>query len=163
MTIRIDEATAADIPLILSFIQQLASYERLSDRVVATESNLRESLFGERPAAEAVIARCDGAPAGIAVFFQTFSTFLGRPGIYLEDLFVQDDMRGRGVGLALLAHVAQVARARGCTRVDWSVLNWNDLAIRFYRRLGAIPLSDWTLYRLSGEALERLGSQGSGG
>jgi GNAT superfamily N-acetyltransferase len=137
-------------------IKALAEYERLADEVVATETKVRESLFGSNPSAEAVIARANGEPAGFAVWFYSYSTFLSRPGLYLEDLFVLPDWRGRGIGHALLRHLARIAVSRGCGRMEWSVLDWNELAIRFYRRIGARPMSDWTVYRLTGDALARL-------
>lgn len=154
--ITIDPATARDVPLILSFIRDLAAYEQLSHEVVATEDRLREHLFGPRPAAEVVIARAGDSPAGFALFFPTYSTFLARPGLYLEDLFVSPDFRGRGIGRALLLHLARLAVARGCGRLEWSVLDWNAPAIAFYQRLGARPLDDWTTYRLTGDALTTL-------
>jgi len=149
-------ATADDVPLILRFIRGLAEYERLADQVVATEDGLRETLFGARPYAEVVIAEDGGEPAGFALFFHNYSTFLGRPGIYLEDLYVLPELRGRGVGRALLAHLARLAVERGCGRLEWWVLDWNEDAIRFYRALGAEPMDDWTVFRVAGDALERL-------
>ncbi|MBI4264946.1 MAG: GNAT family N-acetyltransferase [Acidobacteria bacterium] len=153
--LRIDRATPEDVPLILDLIRGLAEYERLAGEVVATEAGLRESLFGERPAVEAVIARIGSEAVGFAIWFQNYSTFLGRAGLYLEDLFVLPRWRGRGVGRALLAHLARVAVERGYGRMEWSVLDWNESAIRFYRALGAEPLEGWTVYRLTGAALER--------
>jgi GNAT superfamily N-acetyltransferase len=144
------------VPLILSFIRELAEYERLSHEVVATEEALRDHLFGERPVAEVVIAESGGDPAGFALFFHSFSTFLGRPGIYLEDLYVKPEFRGKGMGRALLIHLARLAKERGCGRLEWSVLDWNEPAIGFYRGLGASPVGGWTVYRVSGEALEGL-------
>jgi GNAT superfamily N-acetyltransferase len=154
--IHIRPATVEDTPLLLGFIRQLAEYERLSHEVVADETSLRASLFGDTPAAEAVIGSLEGVPAGFALFFQNFSTFLGRPGLYLEDLFVRPDARGRGLGEALLRHLAQEAVRRGCGRFEWAVLDWNEPAIGFYRKLGAVPLSDWTVFRVTGDALLRL-------
>jgi GNAT superfamily N-acetyltransferase len=156
--VRIDirPAIAADVPLILGFIRALAEYERLADDVVATEASVHDSLFGARPSAEAVIACVDGEPAGFAVWFHNYSTFLSRRGLYLEDLFVLPDKRGRGVGRALLRHLAGIAVARGCGRMEWAVLDWNETAIRFYRSLGAQPMADWTVYRLTGDSLRRL-------
>jgi GNAT superfamily N-acetyltransferase len=156
--VRIDirPATAADVPLILGFINALAEYERLADHVVATAASVHDSLFGSSPSAEAVIAYVDGEPAGFAVWFHNYSTFLSRRGLYLEDLFVLPDKRGRGVGRALLRHLAGIAVARGCGRMEWAVLDWNETAIRFYRSLGAQPMADWTVYRLTGDALTRL-------
>jgi GNAT superfamily N-acetyltransferase len=149
-------ATEPDLPLILQFIKDLADYERLSDSVVASEYILRRSLFGPRPYAECVIARIQGEPAGFALFFHNFSTFLGRPGIYLEDLFVTPRFRGQGVGRALLRHLARLAVERECGRLEWSVLDWNRPAIDFYKSLGALPLDEWTIFRVTGEALNRL-------
>lgn len=145
-----------DVPLLLELINQLAEYERMADEVVATEARLRETLFGERPAAEAAIASLDDRPVGFALWFYNYSTFLGRPGLYLEDLFVKPEHRGRGVGKALLAHLARVAVAKGCGRMEWSVLDWNEPAIRFYRSLGAKAMDEWTVYRLTGDAIRRL-------
>lgn len=152
-------ATVEDVPLILRFIRALAEYERLADQVVATEDGLRETLFGARPYAEVVIAEEGGEPAGFALFFHNYSTFLGRPGIYLEDLYVLPEMRSRGVGGALLAHLARLAVDRGCGRLEWWVLDWNRDAIRFYRALGAEPMDDWTVFRVTGEALDRLAAR----
>ncbi len=149
-------ATQEDVGLILDFIRQLAEYERLSHEVVADEATLRASLFGDRRVAEVVIALWEGAPAGFALFFHNFSTFLGLPGIYLEDLFVIPEMRGKGIGQALLSHLASIAIKRGCGRLEWWVLDWNVDAIKFYERLGAQPMDEWTTYRVTGEALERL-------
>ncbi|MBB4634699.1 GNAT family N-acetyltransferase [Longimicrobium terrae] len=151
LTIR--AAAESDVPLILAFIRELAEYERLLHEVVATEERLRSTLFGPRPAAEVVIAEMDGEPAGFALFFQNYSTFLAQPGIYLEDLYVRPEARGRGIGRALLGHLARLAVARGCGRLEWWVLDWNAPAIGFYRGLGAEPMDDWTVYRLAGDAL----------
>jgi GNAT superfamily N-acetyltransferase len=149
-----------DVPIILRLIKALADYERLSDQVVATEESLRAQLFGDRPAAEVVLAYVDGTVAGFALFFHNFSTFLGRPGLYLEDLFVIPEWRGRGVGRKLLAHVAAVAVERQCGRMEWSVLDWNTSAIGFYERLGATLMKDWKLCRLTGDSLVRAASGG---
>lgn len=149
-------ATAADVPLILGFIRELADYERLSDQVSASEDALRATLFGERPAAEVLIARRDGIAAGFALFFANYSTFLAKPGIYLEDLYVKPGQRGHGIGRALLTHIARLAVARGCGRFEWSVLDWNAPAIGFYRSLGALPQDEWTIMRLNGDALKTL-------
>ena len=153
---RIEPATASDIPLILTFIKGLAEYEGLAQDVVATEESLGESLFGPQASAEVVIAYSATEPVGFAVFFHNYSTFLGRSGLYLEDLFVLPEWRGRGVGRRLLGYVANIAVTRDCGRLGWSVLDWNEPAIRFYRALGARPMDEWTVYRLAGEALERL-------
>ena len=149
-------ATEDDVPLLLSLIKELAEYERLSHEVVATEEMLRGSLFGERRVAEALLGYLGDAPAGFALFFHNFSTFLGKPGIYLEDLYVRPEFRGAGVGRALLIHIAGLARERGCGRLEWSVLDWNEPAIGFYKGIGASPVSGWTVYRVAGEALEGL-------
>jgi GNAT superfamily N-acetyltransferase len=154
MTIR--PATIDDVPQILTFIRALADYERLAHAVVATEDGLRRALFGARPYAEVVLAEDAGVPIGFALFFHTFSTFLGQPGLYLEDLFVVPEARGRGVGRALLGHLARLAVDRGCGRVEWAVLDWNAPAIRFYERLGARPNHEWTIYRLTGDPLTAL-------
>ena len=149
-------ATPADVPLILGFIRELAAYESLDDQVVATESLLAEQLFGPRPAAEVVIAEVDGSAVGFALFFHNFSTFLGCRGLFLEDLYVQPQARGLGVGKALLRHLAGLAVARGCGRMDWNVLDWNEPAIGFYKKLGADVLPDWRTCRVTGEALRAL-------
>lgn len=158
----IDPATERDVPLLLDFIKALAEYERLSDHVVATETGLAESLFGPRPAADVVIARVDAEAVGFALWFYNYSTFLGRRGLYLEDLFVLPAWRGRGVGQALLTHLARVAVERGCGRMEWAVLDWNEPAIRFYTRIGAQRMDDWTLYRLTGDALATVASGRAG-
>ncbi|HEV8038665.1 MAG TPA: GNAT family N-acetyltransferase [Bryobacteraceae bacterium] len=160
--LKIIPATERDVPLVFSFIRKLAEYEKLLDEVVATEELLREGLFGPHPAAEVVLAYLDGLPVGFALYFHTFSTFVGRPGIYLEDLFVEPTHRGLGVGKALLAYVANLAVERGCGRFEWSVLNWNTPSIDFYKSLGAVPLDDWTRYRMTADALKKLASKNSG-
>lgn len=149
-------ATRADIPQILDFIRGLAEYEKLAHEAVATPALLETHLFGERPAAEVVIAEADGVPAGFALFFHSFSTFLGQPGLYLEDLFVLPGHRGLGIGRRLMVHLAQLAVARGCGRFEWSVLDWNEPAIRLYRSLGAVGLDGWTVQRVTGDALQAL-------
>jgi GNAT superfamily N-acetyltransferase len=154
--LEIRAATEDDVPLILSLIRELAEYERLSHEVVATEEALRDSLFGERRVAEALVGYLERDPAGFALFFHNFSTFLGKPGIYLEDLYVRPEFRGAGVGRAMLVHLAGLATERGCGRLEWSVLDWNEPAIGFYKRIGASPVSGWTVYRVTGEALEEL-------
>ena len=149
-------ATIEDVDLIFDFIRQLADYEKMADEVVADTDLLRQTLFGERRVAEVVIASYDGEPAGFALFFHNFSTFLGRPGIYLEDLFVVPDLRGRGIGRILLSYLAKLALERGCGRLEWWVLDWNEPAIRFYERLGAKSMDEWTVFRLTGETLVEL-------
>ena len=151
-------ATAEDVPMILGFIHALAEYENLSCAVVATEAELGRHLFGNRPAAEVLIGEIDGRPAGFALFFDSFSTFLAKPGIYLEDLFVLPEFRGSGVGKALLTAVARLAVQRNAGRLEWSVLDWNAPAIGFYRRIGAVPMHDWTMMRVTGDALTTLGT-----
>lgn len=153
---RLRFATESDAPLILELIRALADYERLAHEVVADETALARTLFGERRVAEVVIAEHEGAPAGFALFFHSYSTFLGRPGIYLEDLFVRPELRGRGIGETLLAFLARIAVERGCGRLEWSVLDWNEPAIRFYERLGARAMNEWTVFRVAGEGLEGL-------
>ncbi len=149
-------AQESDIPLLLDFIRKLADYEQLSTEVVADESTLRESLFGSKPAAEVLLAYWANQAVGFAVYFHNFSTFIGRPGIYLEDLFVIPAFRGKGVGKALLSHLAGIAQKRNCARLEWAVLDWNQPAIDFYRRLGAIPMHDWTVFRVADTALGEL-------
>jgi GNAT superfamily N-acetyltransferase len=158
--LEIRPAAERDVPLILSLIRELAEYERLSHEVVATEGTLADSLFGKRPAAEVLLGYAGDDPAGFALFFHSFSTFLGRPGIYLEDLYVRPEFRGAGVGRAFLRHLARLAKDRGCGRLEWWVLDWNEPAIRFYEALGAIPMADWTVYRIAGEALDELAGNG---
>lgn len=146
--VTIRAATREDVPTILDFIEQLADYERMRDQVTATTAALDETLFGAHPAAEVVIASLDGRDVGFALFFETYSTFLARPGLHLEDLFVVPEARGAGIGRALLARLAAIAEARGCGRLEWAVLSWNEPAIHFYRQLGAVPLDEWQTYRL---------------
>lgn len=154
----ITSATRVDVPAILSFIRQLAAYEHLENEVVATEALLEEWLF-DREKAEVLIAREGDIPVGFALYFHNFSTFLGRAGIYLEDLFVLEEYRGRGYGKALLRRLAQIAVERGCGRLEWSCLDWNQPSIDFYRSLGAVPMSDWTVYRLTGETLNNMAKE----
>ena len=156
MDITIRPASADDVPLILQFITALADYEKLRHEMVATESGLRDALFGPRPCAEVVFACAGGEPAGFALFFHSFSTFLGQRGLYLEDLFVKPEWRSRGVGRRLLVHLARLAVERECGRFEWSVLDWNEPAIQFYRGLGAQPMDEWTMFRVSGTALHEL-------
>lgn len=155
-TIRITPATEADVPVILEMIRGLAEYEKLSHVVSATEQQLRHTLFGERPAAEVLLAHWNGDAVGFALFFPNYSTFLAQPGIYLEDLFVKPHARGKGAGLALFIELARIAVARGCGRVEWAVLDWNEPSIRFYKKLGAVPMDEWTRFRLTSEPLRRL-------
>ena len=152
----IREAGQDDLALILSFIRELAEYERLLHEVTATEESLCESLFGERRVAEVIFGEFEGEPVAFAVFFHNYSTFLGQQGIYIEDLFVRPAMRGRGIGKALFAHIARIARGRCCARLDWWVLDWNEPALQFYATLGSKPMADWTVHRLTGEALAKL-------
>jgi GNAT superfamily N-acetyltransferase len=154
LTIRF--AGAADCAVILAFIRELAEYERLAHEVVADEAQLRATLFGDRPAAEVLIAELGGAPVGFALFFPSYSTFLGKPGLYLEDLFVRPVARGKGCGLALMSALARIAVARGYGRFEWSVLDWNEPALKFYAQLGARPQSEWTVQRLVGAPLAAL-------
>ena len=156
--IAIRPAVAADIPLILELIRALGEYERLAHEVVATEAGLHEQLFGAKPAAEVLIGEVDGQPAGFALFFHNFSTFLAKPGLYLEDVFVRPEQRGAGLGKALMVELARIAVARGCGRFEWSVLDWNQPSIDFYRSLGAVGMDEWTVQRVGGEALQRLAS-----
>jgi len=149
-------AAEADVPLILSLIRELAEYERLSADVVADEASLKEYLFGGRRYAETLLAFFEGRSAGFALFFHNFSTFLCRPGIYLEDLFVRPEFRGKGIGKALLQFLGRLAVERKCGRLEWAVLNWNEPAIGFYKNLGARVMDEWTVFRLAGEALHRL-------
>lgn len=154
--IRVVPATERDVPTILSLIKGLAAYEQLEHEVEATEDGIRDSLFGEWPSAEVVLAYAGSEAVGYALFFHNYSTLLGRRGLYLEDIFVLPAWRGRGVGRRLFSYVARVAIERRCRRLEWRVLDWNESAIRFYRSLGAIPMSDWTVYRLTGDTLDRL-------
>jgi GNAT superfamily N-acetyltransferase len=152
--------TEADIPVILSLIRELAEYEREPQAVVATEASLREVLFGPRPSAEVLLALEKEEPVGFAVYFFNFSTWLGRPGLYLEDLFVRPPLRGKGYGRALLERLARIARERDCGRMEWAVLDWNEPAIQFYKKLGAEPMNDWTVFRLTREGIAKLADSG---
>lgn len=156
MTVQIRPAARADVPLILRFVRELAAFEREPDAVEATEAMLEAALFGERPAAEALIAEVDGTPAGFALFFHNFSTWAGRRGLYLEDLYVTPGARGAGVGTALLRYLAGIALDRGCGRFEWAVLDWNEPAIAFYRAMGAVGMDEWRVQRVTGEALAKL-------
>ena len=153
-------ATENDAVVILSLIKELAEYEHLSHEVEATAEDIRQSLFGDRPVAEALIGEHDGIAISFALFFYNFSTFLGKPGIYLEDLYVKPQYRKNGFGRKMLAHIARLAKERNCGRFEWSVLDWNEPAIRTYDRLNARPMKEWILYRLTGEALDRLAQEG---
>ena len=161
--ISIREAVAEDLPLIAELIRGLAAYEGLTHAVRMEEATLADYLFGARPMAEVLIGELEGRASGFALFFHNFSTFEGRPGIWIEDLFVVPAARRTGLGTALLAHVARIAMARGCARLEWSVLDWNMMAINFYRSIGARPLTDWTTMRIDSEALATLGSAGGTG
>jgi GNAT superfamily N-acetyltransferase len=158
--ISVRPAAPADVPLILKLVRELAEYERALDQVVATEESLHRFLFGKGygrgPLVEALVGELDGRPEGFALYFSNFSTWLATSGIYLEDLFVRPAVRGRGLGKALLVRLAQIAVERGCGRLEWAVLNWNEPAIGFYRSLGAEPLDEWTVFRLSGDSLRRV-------
>ena len=160
MTLSIRPATAEDIPLIAQFIRDLAEYERLAHEVRFDEAVLEAKLFGPRPYAEVLIGEIDGAPQGFALFFHNFSTFEGKPGIYLEDLFVRPEARGSGLGKALLKRLAALAVERDCARLEWSVLDWNEPSIQFYLGLGAKPMDEWTIYRVDGGALDELAKDG---
>ncbi len=159
MTIRLRVATRDDIALIAHFIRALADYEKLLDEVLLDEGVLAEKLFGPRPYAEVLIGEINGQPEGFALFFHNFSTFEGRPGIYLEDLFVTPEARGSGLGTALLAELARLAVERDCARLEWSVLDWNQPSIGFYKALGARPMDEWTVFRLDGAALTNLAAR----
>ena len=154
--VRIEPVREQDVPLLLRLIKGLADYERLSGEVIASEADIHATLFGPTPSAEAVLAYVGADAVGFAVWFYNYSTFVGRPGLYLEDIFVLPPWRGRGIGRALLGHLARLAVARGCGRMEWAVLDWNEPAIRFYRRIGAQAMNGWTVYRLAGDALTRL-------
>jgi GNAT superfamily N-acetyltransferase len=154
--IQIEPAAPEDVPLIVTFIHELATYEKLAHEVVATEGDMNTALFGKRPVIEAVIASLDDEPVGYALFFPTFSTFLGKPGLYLEDLYVRPAARGHGVGRKLLEHLARLTVERGWGRLEWSVLDWNEPSIAFYKKMGAKPMDEWTIFRLTGESLHRL-------
>ena len=156
----IRQATENDAASILALIKDLAEYEKLSHEVAATEDDIRQSLFGDRPVAETLIGELDGVAISFALFFYNFSTFLGKPGIYLEDLYVKPDYRSNGFGRKMLAHIARLAKERNCGRFEWSVLDWNNPAIRTYDRLNARPMKEWILYRLTGEALIKLAQEG---
>lgn len=157
--LKIKHATVEDVPLLLTFIRELANYEKLPDSVSATEERLRASLFGPNPTAYAILAYHNKKAVGYAIYFFTYSSFIALPGLYLEDLFVLPESRGEGVGRELLASLARLAIERGCARMEWAVLNWNEAAIGFYTRLGAEPMNEWTVYRLSGDKLNQLANK----
>jgi GNAT superfamily N-acetyltransferase len=152
-------ARVEDVPTILQLIRDLATYERAPNDVTATEEQLVKVLFGTRPSAEVLLAFEQEIAVGFAVFFHNFSTWLGRPGLYLEDLFVKPEVRGKGYGRALLVHLAKIARERGCGRMEWAVLDWNDPAIQFYRKLGAKPMDEWTVFRMTSDGIAKLAEQ----
>jgi GNAT superfamily N-acetyltransferase len=155
----IRSATAGDVPVILRFIRELAAYEKLSHELTATEDLLRRHLFGERPMAEVILAGEDGVEAGFALFFHNYSTFVGKPGIYLEDVYVRPEFRGRGLGKAMMIYLARLARQRDCGRFEWAVLDWNKPSLDFYQSIGARPMSDWTVQRMTGKELAALAEQ----
>lgn len=157
--VQIRPANESDVPLILEFISELAAYEKLLDRVEATEARLREALFGTTPVASCILAYQAERPVAFALYYFTYSTFAGLPGLYLEDLFVKPDCRSQGFGQALLRQLAKLAKDKGCWRIEWAVLHWNQSAIRFYEKLGAVPMNEWAVYRLSGAALSRLANE----
>jgi GNAT superfamily N-acetyltransferase len=159
-TLKIRPATEADVPLVYGFIRKLAEYGDLSDEVSATAEDVRAALFGPKPVAEVTLAYWGPDPAGFALYSYTFASFLGKTGIYIEDLYVEPSYRNKGIGKALLVQLAGLARKRGCGRLEWAVLNWNERAMEFYQDLGAVPMDDWTTFRLTGEGLERLAAQG---
>lgn len=159
MTVRVVPASEADVPVILEMIRALAEYEKLLHIVVATEDQLRRTLFGAHPSAEVLLAYLEDEPVGFALFFPNYSTFLAQPGLYLEDLYVKPHARGKGAGIALLKELARIAVSRGCGRVEWAVLDWNEPSIQFYKRLGALPMDEWTIFRLTGESLATLAAR----
>ena len=160
LALRIVTASERDVPLILEFIRELAAYERHLERVEATEARIRETLFGAEPAASVIFALDGDKPVGFAVFYFTYSTFAALPGLYLEDLFVKPEARGLGIGRQLLRYLAKLAKEKGCWRIEWAVLHWNETAIGFYRKLGAIPMEEWAVYRLFGAPLDQLAAEG---
>src|SRR5467141_3585103 len=161
-TVQIRDATISDVPMILQLIRDLATYERAPNDVIATEQGLQEVLFGEQPSAKVVMIFESEEAVGFAVYFFNFSTWLGRPGLYLEDLFIRPSLRGKGYGRALLERLALIAQERGCGRMEWAVLDWNDPAIQFYKKLGAEPMNEWTVFRLTEEGIARLAQSQTG-
>lgn len=157
--ISIRKANISDVPLILSLIREIAEYEKLLNEVVATENDIKKNLFGEKKYAEVLIAEYENEPAGQALFFHNFSTFIGRPGIYLEDLFVRPKFRAKGIGKALLLELIKLAKQRNCGRVEWCVLDWNEQAISFYKKLGAVSMDDWSVFRVTEDKFEKILSQ----
>ncbi len=160
VAMRIVTATERDVPLILEFIRELAAYESHLDRFEATEARLHDTLFGAEPAASVIFAFNGDKPVGFAVFYFTYSTFAGLPGLYLEDLFVKPEVRRLGVGRQLLRYLARLAKEKGCWRIEWAVLHWNETAVGFYRKLGAVPMEEWAIYRLYGTPLDQLAAEG---
>jgi GNAT superfamily N-acetyltransferase len=158
--VQLRAATEADAPLVYGFIRKLAEYGDISDEVTATEADVRAALSGPRPVAQAILAYVGEEPAGVALFSLSFASFLGKPGIYIEDFFVEQAHRNRGIGKLMLVHLAKLGRDRGCGRLEWSVLNWNERAMEFYQSFGAVAMDEWTTFRLTGEPLERLAAQG---
>ena len=158
--LKIREASIKDVPLILSLIEEIADYEKLGHEVIATEDDIRENLFGDKKHAEILIAEYENEPAGQALFFHNFSTFIGRPGIYLEDLFVRPKFRGKGIGKALLLKLIELAKRRNCGRVEWCVLDWNEPAINFYKKLGAVPMDGWSIFRVTEDKFEKILNKG---
>lgn len=160
MTLKIRKAAKGDAPLILQFIRELAVYEKLADAVVASDADIDRALFGDNAKAFALVAEWNGEPCGFALYFFNFSTFVGKHGVYLEDLFVRESHRGLGIGKALLARLARIAKENDCGRLEWSVLDWNAPSIAFYKSLGAAPMDEWTIFRMTGAALDRLAGEG---
>lgn len=157
--VKLHFAEEKEIPVILSFIKELAEYEKLSDEVTADEEQLKKTLFGERKVAEVIIADYKNEPAGFMLFFHNYSTFLGKPGIYLEDLYVKKNLRGNGIGKLLLSYLSKIALERDCGRIEWAVLDWNEPSIQFYKKLGAKPMDEWTVFRVTGKEIENLAAQ----
>lgn len=157
--LEIRKAKVSDVSIILGFIRELAEYEKLLDQVVATEESLKETLFGKKPFAEVIIGEVNSQPVAFAIFFHNYSTFLGKPGLYLEDLYVKPEWRGHGFGKIMLSYLAKIAVERNCGRMEWWVLDWNEPAIEFYKKIGARPMSEWTVQRLEGDSLKKLAKE----